>query len=136
MKLKKLLSILLAVALVLAMTVSVSASKRLDINGEIVIGTLEWSGTPRVCEVLTATTKMRISNPTYFLRAELSGIYKLNNGTVLPTDIGYEFGPNNGNGIGLSVFVNNGCWLRGDATYDAYYESQHTTASETKQWNV
>ena len=41
MKMKKLLSILLAVAIVFTMTVSVSASKRLDINGEIVIGTLD-----------------------------------------------------------------------------------------------
>lgn len=90
MKLKKLLSILLAVALVLAMSVSVSASKRVDVNGEIVIGTLEWSGIPKETEYLAATMKMRISDPAYILTATVSGVFTPNSaapggGVQLPT---------------------------------------------------
>lgn len=141
-KMKKLLSILLAVAIVFTMTVSVSASKRLDINGEIVIGTLVWSGTPYEFETLTATTKMRVSDPAYGLRARLYGRYRFNNGgqTVAieyyqPLDTGIQYNlpyPE----VSRSYTVTNGCWLEGDADYDAYYRGDHTYEHEHRSWNV
>ncbi len=142
MKLKKMLSIILAVALVLAMTVSVSA-KRLDINGDVFVGTLAWSGTPYVYETLTATTKLQNGNPdpAYGLQARLWGEYRLNNGQIvsipiyqaLDTGVMYNLSTPE---VFRHIDVQNGCWLQGNAYYAVYYRGQKVDAQETKQWNV
>lgn len=137
MKLKKLFSILLAVVLAFTMAVSVSASKRLDINGQIVIGVLEWSGTPESNETLTATTKMRFSDPAYGLQATLSGSYELYDGTrgdtgTRTSGVWYGTVPPE---VSINVNILDGHWVQGNARYDAYYGNQHTTAYETKTWH-
>lgn len=139
MKLKKLLSILLAVALVLAMSVSVSASKRVDVNGEIVIGTLEWSGIPKETEYLAATMKMRISDPAYILTATVSGVFTPNSAAP---GVAFNYppqtlsGPNGPGGLGVRIHVDNAYWIQGDGDYVARYGDQYNHQHETKYWNV
>ncbi len=147
MKLKKLLAILLAVTLVLTMTVSVSAninSKRLEINGALFIGSMVWSGTPFVKEILTVTTKLQNGNPdpSYGLQAQVWGEYRTNNGEKHiieiydAEDTGVNYNLEAPYLVSTFIPVVDGCWLRGEAYYSVHYKGQKVDAFETRTWNV